>query len=129
MRLNPMGVAWSNFLVTVAENGRIVGCGQIKTHRDGAQELASVAVIETYRKKGIATQIIRQLLAKHDGPVWLMCESGLVPFYKPYGFEEIKDIQQMARYYRGVVRFVRFVSFIKKRDGVELAVMCWHSMP
>jgi hypothetical protein len=34
-RINPMGLDWRRFVVAVDPDGRLIGCGQVKTHRDG----------------------------------------------------------------------------------------------
>ena len=49
-RLNPTGLDWRRFVVAEDQNGEFVGCGQVKPHRDGSQELASLAVAEAWRK-------------------------------------------------------------------------------
>ena len=35
VNINPIGLKWQRFMVAVDENGRLIGCGQIKPHRDG----------------------------------------------------------------------------------------------
>jgi N-acetylglutamate synthase-like GNAT family acetyltransferase len=42
--LNRMGLKWPRFIV-VEEAGSILGIGQVKPHRDGTLELASLAVV------------------------------------------------------------------------------------
>ena len=42
--INPMKLDWYRFVVA-DEGGRVVGTGQVKTQRDGAREVASIAVV------------------------------------------------------------------------------------
>ena len=44
--------------------GEVIGCAQIKPHRDGSRELASLVVHPDYRGQGIARRMI-QYLTKH----------------------------------------------------------------
>jgi N-acetylglutamate synthase-like GNAT family acetyltransferase len=53
-RLNPMGLKWPNFVVAEDEQGQFIGCGQIKTHKDGTRELASIAVVKAWRGRDVA---------------------------------------------------------------------------
>ncbi len=106
-RINPMGLAWSNFIVAVDEaSGQVVGTGQIKSHGDGSRELASIAVRPAHRQRGIATAIIRRLLDESAGPLYLTCRHQLGPFYEPFGFRAI-PLDEMPTYYRRLKRFVR----------------------
>jgi N-acetylglutamate synthase-like GNAT family acetyltransferase len=43
-RINPLGLDWRRFVVALAENEVVIGCGQLKPHRDGSWELASIVV-------------------------------------------------------------------------------------
>ena len=90
-------------MVAVAENGAVIGCGQVKPHRDGSQELASIAVVGSWRKQGVARAIIDALTTQHALPLWLTCISRLVPFYEQFGFVEITEREQMPAYFRRVV--------------------------
>ena len=38
--INPTGLAWQRFLVALDAAGELIGCVQIKPHRDGSRELA-----------------------------------------------------------------------------------------
>ena len=35
-RLNPLAITWSHFVLAVTQSGEIIGCCQVKTHRDGS---------------------------------------------------------------------------------------------
>jgi N-acetylglutamate synthase-like GNAT family acetyltransferase len=124
VRINPMGLDWRHFVVALDKHGELVGCGQVKPHRDGSFELASIAVVYSWRKQGVARAIIQQLLAAHTPPLWLTCISTLVPFYAQFGFRETKDLSEMPRYFRRVSRLFRL--FMRRRHSPEyLAVMVY----
>lgn len=109
-----MGLKWQRFLVALDENGQVIGCGQVKPHRDGSLELASIAVARSWRRQGIASALIKALIKQQAQPLWLTCMSHLVPFYEPFGFVETQDRKQMPAYFRRVLWifpvFARFSS-------------------
>lgn len=103
-RINPMGLHWPNFLVAQASDGRIVGCGQIKAHKDGSRELASIAVTAAYRGNGLAAAIIRELLRREQGTLYLYCAPRLRTFYPRFGFAEV-DVADLPSLLRRTLRF------------------------
>ncbi len=88
-RINPTGLEWSAFLVA-EENGRVVGVGQVKAHKDGSHELASIAVVPERKRQGIGGCIITALLARENGPLYLMCTDDLEGYYTRFQFRRIK---------------------------------------
>ena len=52
--INPMDLNWWHFIVAELGDGTFIGCGQLKPHKDGSLELASLAVEEKYRGLGVA---------------------------------------------------------------------------
>lgn len=126
VNINPMGLKWQRFLVAVAENGTLIGCGQIKTHRDGSRELASIAVQKGWRRQGVAGAIIEQLLAAQSPPVWLTCMNKLVPFYEQFDFVEVKagDGRSLPRYFRLARAFFTPIQKLSHIPGY-LAIMIW----
>lgn len=121
-QINPLGLNWRRFWVAVDKNGRLLACGQIKQHRDGAHELASIAVIEEWRGQGVARAIIERLIAGHSGPLWLTCISRLTPFYEKFGFVEVTAVAEMPPYFRRVTRLFRLFRRLTASDDY-LAVM------
>jgi predicted N-acetyltransferase YhbS len=122
--INPFGLKWSRFIVAVDEEDRIVGCGQVKPHRDGSLELASIAVLKNWRIQGIARAIIREQQEAYGRPLWLTCVDHLVPFYELFGFGEIDDMSQMPLYFRSAKRFFTLYLKLTRAKG-QLAVMVW----
>jgi N-acetylglutamate synthase-like GNAT family acetyltransferase len=84
-QLYPLGLKWQRFLVAEAD-GAVVGIVQLKTHQDGAQELGSLAVVPERQKEGIGGKLIRALLAKTAGAVYLDCHISREKFYEHFGF-------------------------------------------
>lgn len=121
-RLNPTGLDWRRF--TVAENGRgeVVACGQLKVHKDGTREIASIVVRERERGKGLGKRMIAELLREGELPLWLMCRSGLVPLYRQYGFVEIEDETQLPRYFRRMKSLAKTFRMLTRMQE-HLAVM------
>ena len=122
--INPLGIKWQRFLVAVNEANALIGCGQIKPHRDGSRELASIAVGEAWRSRGIGRTIIGELQDGHRPPLWLTCRSELTPFYEASGFTEVTCPDSMPPYFRRVRRFVSLLRMLTRRK-VTLAVMVW----
>lgn len=105
-RITPFGLEWPGFLVaqlgadSLAEGSdparraparapTIIGVGQVKPHRDGSRELASIAVIPEYRRQGVASALIRALIEGEDGTLFLTCRRELQGFYERFGFEAV----------------------------------------
>ncbi len=84
--INPQGLDWRRFVVAVHEHGVRIGCAQIKSHKDGSLELASVAVVPLYRHQGVAETMIQEILKNHNPPIYLTCRSSLVSFYERFRF-------------------------------------------
>jgi N-acetylglutamate synthase-like GNAT family acetyltransferase len=118
--INPMGLDWRRFFVA-EKDGQVIGTGQIKTHGDGSRELASVAVIPQYRQRGIASAIIRELLARESGKVYLFCRPPLESFYQPFGFRRIGRAE-MPPYFRRMYG-VASAFWTLARSPVQVIVM------
>jgi N-acetylglutamate synthase-like GNAT family acetyltransferase len=129
-RINPFGLHWPKFIVAVdAQNDTVIGCGQLKRINDEVYELASLAVTAVWRRRGVAQAIIHALQEKHQAqhphlPLWLMCESRLVPFYTQYDFVELHDYTQMPRHFARYKRLVSGMMWLFRQRGY-LAVMRW----
>lgn len=122
--INPLGLNWERFLVA-EDRGQIVGIGQIKPHGDGSMELASIAVIPERQNQGIASQLIKTLIATESGTLHLMCRQALEGFYTRFGFRRINR-DEMPRYFRRMVRLAAvFISVASMfgEERIELIVM------
>ncbi|MCK5645414.1 MAG: GNAT family N-acetyltransferase [Anaerolineales bacterium] len=116
-RINPMNLDWRNFILAVGVEAEIIGCGQIKTHRDGTKELASIAVRQEWRKMGIASTIIRRLIDRAESHLWLVCRAELAVFYMKFGFTEVEDISAMPTNFRRMRSVSRYLSYIIPQVG------------
>lgn len=123
--INPLGLDWRRFLVAVDAGGALIGCGQVKPHRDGARELASIAVEKAWRRQGVARAIIEALMAREAPPLWLTCASPRVPFYSRFGFSEVRDRDAMPADFRRMTRLFRLYQTVTRRHDLYLAVMVW----
>jgi len=98
-RLNPAGLDWQRFVIAFSTDSDFMGCGQVKLHGRNLRELASIAVRKRYRGLGVAGAMIEALLAAQPRPVYLMCRSGLVPFYEKFGFCTLL-FENMPKYFQ-----------------------------
>ncbi len=119
--INPLNLDWRHFIVA-EEDGQIVGIGQIKTHGDGSRELASIATIPERQGQGIASQIIRTLLARETGELYLMCRSPLESFYSRFGFRRIGP-DEMPPYFRRIMRVARLFTTLMRERSVQGIIM------
>jgi N-acetylglutamate synthase-like GNAT family acetyltransferase len=122
--INPRDLDWRRFIVALDPRGALIGCGQVKPHSDGSRELASIAVRPKWRGRGVASEIIRRLMADDVPPLWLMCRSNLEGFYSRYGFARIEDPDRMPRYFRRVYRLAAAASRLMPGEN-PMAVMVW----
>ena len=112
-RINPIGLNWRRFVIALDSQGEIIGCGQVKPHRDGSNELASIAVTPAWRGRGVARAIIERLLAENPGPLYLTCRASLGPFYERFGFAQAAP-QELPLYFR----HLRWLALAAQRLGV-----------
>lgn len=113
-----MALDWGRFLIAVDGNDRLVGCGQVKPHKDGSLELASIAVQPEWRKQGVARTIILCLLETHPRPLYLTCRGRLGSFYEKFGFQEVTDASDLPPYFRRITRLAKLfqrLSFFHER--------------
>ncbi len=119
--INPTGLSWKRFTVAVDSRGTIIGCGQVKPHKDGSLELASIAVLPEWRGRGIARGIIEYLLAQYPGRLYLMCRSPLEPLYRKFGFEAI-EYTEMPPYFQQISRLAALYNRLSHEED-HLSVM------
>lgn len=116
--INPLGLAWQRFVVAEA-GGAVVGTGQIKPHRDGSRELASIAVAPARRGEGLAGAIIRALQRGAGPPLYLTCAGRMAGFYPRFGFRALAPAEMPP----GLRRRHRLAGAVAPRAG--LLVMGW----
>lgn len=112
VHINPFGLDWHHFLLAFDESEEMLGCGQIKVHSDHSRELASIAVKESFRNKGVARKIISELVRQESTrPLYLTCRATLKNFYNKFGFQVIMP-EEMPRYFR----LVHWIAGFLKKD-------------
>ena len=122
VQINPIGLDWRRFQVAMSPQGILLGCGQIKLHSDGSKELASIAVQESERGKGIARLIITTLIKlEPERPLYLMCRARLNSFYDKFGFKAIRP-EDMPPYFKRISRVERLLNSSSRAED-RLVVM------
>jgi N-acetylglutamate synthase-like GNAT family acetyltransferase len=121
VQINPTGLSWKRFVVAVDNEGNIIGCGQVKPHKDGSWELASIAVLPEWRGRGVARRIIEHLLQQYPGRLYLTCRSVLEPLYQKFGFQPIK-FNEMPPYFQHISRIVSLYNKLSHQPD-HLSVM------
>jgi N-acetylglutamate synthase-like GNAT family acetyltransferase len=120
--INPLGLQWERFVLAVDRRGIMIGCGQIKKHGDGSLELASIAVVEGWRSRGVASAIICHLLEAEHGRLYLTCREELGPFYLRFGFRQsVPD--ELPPYFRRLSRLARILRFLHLMPAEGLLIM------
>jgi GNAT superfamily N-acetyltransferase len=73
------------------DGARLVGSARIKRHPDGS-EVDGVFVLDAYRRRGIARQLMDALLEEAgDQLLWMHSTLPLVPFYAQFGFFPVSE--------------------------------------
>ncbi len=117
---NPLALDWQRFVIATDAQGRLVGCGQVKPHKDGSLELASIAVQPEWRGRGIARAIIEHLLQENRGRLYLTCRSELGPLYRKFGFEPVQ-LAEMPPYFKRIRRIVTvFNKLFRRADRLQV---------
>jgi amino-acid N-acetyltransferase len=116
--INPMNLNWERFLVA-EDDGAFVGCGQIKPHTDGALELASLAVVPERQGAGIGALLVRALVERAPGELYLTCLNNMVPYYRRFGFEEV-GVEAMPRSLKTVYRAAKMFSKLTGHTSISV---------
>ncbi|MFM7172175.1 MAG: GNAT family N-acetyltransferase [Caldilinea sp.] len=122
--INPMKLDWYRFVVA-DEGGRVVGTGQVKTHSDGAREVASIAVVPERRGQGIGRAIVATLLSLQPAPLYLCCGGHNESYYRQFGFTPLSPAampRSLRRIHRIGNALLRLVSLLT-RQRERLVVM------
>jgi N-acetylglutamate synthase-like GNAT family acetyltransferase len=118
--LNRMSLLWSNFVVAEDEGGSIVGVAQVKPHRDGSRELASIAVVPGRQGKGVGTALIQTLITREQGGVLhLTCRRDMQGYYQRFGFRRLAP----AEYPLYFKRLIPLANFAARIFGTRIVVM------
>jgi N-acetylglutamate synthase-like GNAT family acetyltransferase len=124
--INPTGLHWPRFILAEA-GGVVVGTAQLKPHRDGSVELASLAVVPARQGEGIAGALVRALLRGAAPPIYLTCASHLAAFYPRFGFRPLARAE-MPRDLRRLHLLGNLFLAVRYRS-LRLLVMRWDGPP
>jgi N-acetylglutamate synthase-like GNAT family acetyltransferase len=120
-QINPTGLKWQRFIVAESPEGQVIGCGQVKSHGDGSDELASLVVHPDWRGQGIARAIIEHFSATHEGDIYLMCRSNLGSLYEKFGYKSVPP-EEMPRYFQRIIRMLGLLDRVLS-DGERVLIM------
>ncbi len=73
------------FVVAEEDEGTILGCGRLRPYPDFC-ELASLAVAQDAQTGGVGRELVTSLLKMFPGPIYLICEDGVVDFFRRFDF-------------------------------------------
>lgn len=91
-RLNPFNLDWRRFVVA-EEGGQVVGAGQVKPHKDGAREVASIVVAPEWQGRGIGGAVVETLIALEPPPLYLYCAEYNEGYYRRFGFRALTEAE------------------------------------
>lgn len=117
--INPVSLDWPRFVVATAEPAGVIGVAQVKQHRDGSRELASVAVVPERQRQGVGSALVRALLAREEGSLHLTCRAQLEGYYTRFGFRRIERREMPAYFARRMPALNAFL----RPFGIRLIVM------
>ena len=87
--LNPRDLDWRRFKVAVID-GRIVGCVQVRIHRRGSRELASLVVDLAQRGSGVGSRLVESMLADVPGRLYVMTIRQTESYFQRFGFRTVE---------------------------------------
>ncbi len=87
-RLNPTGLAWSNFVVA-ERGGELVGAVQLRPVAPGIVELGSLVVCRAERGQGLAARLVDGVLAGAPERVLVITAAASAERYRRWGFRRI----------------------------------------
>ena len=86
------GLRADQFVVADDEDGALLGCGRLRPYPEFC-EMASLAVAENVRAKGVGQAIVSSLLERYQGPIYLICEDDVVDFFRRFVFELVPETE------------------------------------
>jgi amino-acid N-acetyltransferase len=98
-KLDPTQLRWQQFWLIESES-KIIACGQLRNFSD-VQELGSLVVVSSWRKKGLGTYLAKHLIEQASKPLYLECLGyNLAEFYTHLGFFPVfwQEIPQSLRF-------------------------------
>ena len=116
--LNPLNIKWENFIVAESIENEIIAISQLKEHRDGSIELASLVVRSDLRRQGLARRMIEELTNDQESIIYIMCRSSLGDFYSKFGFVNLSR-EEMPKYFKRMFDLVKALKvFLGRNDSL-----------
>jgi len=124
-QLNPLDLDWRRFLVG-DDRGAVVACAQVRPHRGGTRELASVAVAPSHQGRGLGRAIAEAAIAREPvRPLYLNTESRTVAFWERFGFRPVGG-SSIPNDLRGALRIANIATAVFSlimRERYRIVVM------
>jgi amino-acid N-acetyltransferase len=122
--LNPRALDWRAFVIAEADH-HIVGVAQVRRHRDGTRELASLVVEAEDRGRGIAARMIDALLAGEAQPVFTLWDRRYAEHFTRWGFQPIPaaDLPKSLKRQLRVGQVVTAIGSLIRRQRIRLIPM------
>jgi amino-acid N-acetyltransferase len=124
-RVNPTGLHWQNFVVA-EDGGKIVGAAQIRKHKDGSRELASLVVTRSWRRQGLAARLIETLLASEQGQLFVITSDRRSAYFARWRFQAADRSRApwpvRLNYYMGQFGG-GMVSLLLRREPLRLVIL------
>ena len=124
-QLNPIDLDWRRFLVAV-DRSDVVACAQVRPHRGGTRELASVAVSLSHRGRGLGRAVAEAAISREPvRPLYLYTESRTEAFWARFDFRAVdgaaipRDLRRSLR----IARLATAVFSIAMRERYRIVVM------
>lgn len=99
--LNPRDLDWRRFMVAV-DGDRVVGTVQVRIHRRGSRELASLVVASSHRRSGLGGRLVETVIGDVPGTLYLMTIRETEGFFRRFGFGAVKAGSTPADFRRQV---------------------------
>jgi amino-acid N-acetyltransferase len=123
-KINPRNLHWQNFLIA-EDHGQAVGIRQVKVHAQGTREVGSGFVLPEYRRRGISAELMKEILSREHGTLYLMCRDRRASYYEPFGFRQV-DVAELPSDFRKeywIGRIVTTLFSMLSQDRVRIIPM------
>ena len=123
-RLNPRSLHWDRFVVAEAD-GDVFGVAQVRRHRDGSLELASLVVRPDARGRGVAGNMIEMLMDGEIGPIFMLTDRRFADHYQRWGFRPVapSDLPGTMRRQLRIGRLATAVGSLIVRRRIRLVAL------
>jgi amino-acid N-acetyltransferase len=109
-KLDPTQLRWQQFWI-IECSGQIIACGQLRNF-DEAQELGSLVVESSWRKRGLGTYLTKHLIEQANKPLYLECLGDRrANFYSLLGFVAVtwQELPKSLKFKFGISQLAKTV--------------------